>query len=95
MGVRGEVSSVASLPSTEQEEDDPSVSKAKYLLSGILVTMIREERRRPHTMSSRECIPRYNRQAQTRRVLDLGRISDTRNEFNYFTYSPMTTVSSQ
>ena len=61
----------------------------------MLVTMMREERRRPHTMSRRECIPRYNRQAQTRRVLDLGSISDTRNEFGYFTYSPITTVSSQ
>ena len=81
LGVSDEVSSMASLPSTEEEEDDPCVADAEYLLSGILVTMITEEIRSPHTMSRRECIPRYNRQLQTRRVQDLGRIPDTENDF--------------
>ena len=53
-----------------------------------------EEMRSPHTMSRRECIPRYKRQLQTRRVQDLGRIPNTENDFS-FTYNPMTTVSSQ
>ena len=50
----------------------------RYLLNGILVTMIREEMRRPQTMSRRECMPRYSRQLHTRRVHDLIKISESR-----------------
>ena len=66
-------------------------------LSGILVTMITEEMRRPQIMSRRECIPRYSRQLQTRRVQDLGTITEspTRSALHDITYRPMTTVSSQ
>jgi len=63
-------------------------------MNGILVTMMTEEIRSPHPMSRRECIPRYKRQLQTRRVQVLGRIPDTENDI-YLTYNPMTTVSSQ
>ena len=49
----------------------------QYSLTGILVTMMRLEMRRPHMMSRRECMPRYSRQLQTSRVQDLVTISDT------------------
>ena len=59
--------------------------------------MITEEMRRPQIMSRRECIPRYRRQLQTRRVQDLAKITESRrnSKFHNITYRPMTTVSSQ
>ena len=50
---------------------------SKNSLRGILVTMITEEMSRPQTISRRECIPRYSRQLQTRRVQNLVKIPES------------------